>query len=80
MEIEYLTHLVKHPSVTRPSGYVKQLKPISMDEIISLENTYNGGKPFPKALRENIVMYWLTIKVTRQKCRKWHGKIWRTMN
>ena len=52
MEIEYLTHLVKHPSVTRPSGYVSRLKPISMDEIISLENTYNSGTPFPQALRE----------------------------
>ncbi|MEO3408197.1 hypothetical protein AAFN85_30060 [Mucilaginibacter sp. CAU 1740] len=52
MEIEYLNQLNKYPSVTRARGYVKYLKPIAMDEIISLEKTYNGGNPFPKALRE----------------------------
>ncbi|WP_162996624.1 hypothetical protein [Mucilaginibacter celer] len=52
MEIEYLKQLNNCPSVIRPSGYEAKLKPISMDEIISLEKTYNNGNPFPKALRE----------------------------
>ncbi|PWK73717.1 hypothetical protein LX99_04102 [Mucilaginibacter oryzae] len=51
MEIEYLKHLNNHPSASGLGG-LRTLKPISMDEIICLESIYNGGNPFPKALRE----------------------------
>lgn len=53
MEIQYLKILSDHPSVTNKiTGRVSYLEGISMEEILNLENTYNGGHPFPTALRE----------------------------
>lgn len=53
MDIKYLALLSNNAVITSTkTDYVRKLKPISMDEIVTLENTYNGGHPFPKALRE----------------------------
>jgi hypothetical protein len=53
MEITYLTQLNNCPTVKfNGSDYVESLQATPIDEIISLENLYNNGRPFPKALRE----------------------------
>ncbi len=53
MDIKYLTVLYDNPTnKTADSDYVKKLQPIPLEGIISLENTYNNGNPFPVALRE----------------------------
>lgn len=51
MEIKYLKGLNNYLTFQQGS-YFEKLEPTSMDEIISLENLYNGGRPFPTALRE----------------------------
>jgi len=52
MEIQYLKLLSDTPTFKEASGYVKYLESIDEIEIGNLENTYNYGKPFPKALKE----------------------------
>lgn len=53
MDIKYLTVLSNYPTITNANtGYVKTLEPISLDEIVQLEATYNSGNLFPTALRE----------------------------
>jgi hypothetical protein len=52
VQITYLTELNNYPTVKVNSSLIEQLKPTPADEIISLENTYNNGQLFPKALRE----------------------------
>ncbi len=51
MEIEYLKELRDYPSA-HPNKEYKTIKPISLQEITELENLYNEGQTFPKALRE----------------------------
>jgi hypothetical protein len=51
MDITYLTQLNNNPTIS-DHGDVKTLNPISLDEIVSLESTYNNGSQFPAALRE----------------------------
>jgi hypothetical protein len=52
MKIEYLQELENRPFAYSDGKYRAEIKPISLDEIFSLENIYNRGKLFPKALRE----------------------------
>ncbi len=53
MNIKYLTRLNNSPAFqSAGSDYIKTLQPISMDEMTSLENTYNNGRPFPVVLQE----------------------------
>ncbi|WP_419701259.1 hypothetical protein [Mucilaginibacter sp. NFX135] len=51
MTIKYLIQLNNYPSIIG-FAITKTLEPISMEEIISLENSYNNRHPFPIALRE----------------------------
>jgi hypothetical protein len=54
MEIQYLKHLQDNPmrNPHAESKYQFRIKPMSLEEIESLEQKYNNGKQFPKALRE----------------------------
>jgi hypothetical protein len=53
MDIKYLTQLNDNPTVTSPnSSFVKRLQPLSIDQINTLEITYNSGNPFPAVLTE----------------------------
>ena len=53
MDIRYLTQLNDNPTVTLPlSSRVLKLEPLTIDEIIALETTYNAGNAFPAVLRE----------------------------
>ncbi|QTE36063.1 SMI1/KNR4 family protein [Mucilaginibacter gossypii] len=53
MEIKYMKVLNDNLSVTAAYTGVKEaVSPISVEEIIALENKYNGGRLFPAALRE----------------------------
>jgi hypothetical protein len=52
MKIKVLKILKDNPAITSPGGYVRKLDPITMEEIINLEEAYNKGNPFPIALRE----------------------------
>lgn len=54
-EIQYLQKLVDYPVGRDSLGEISSFhhnEPISMDEILQLEATYNNGMPFPLALRE----------------------------
>jgi len=53
MDIKYLKQLNNYPTIKRGNtGYVSVLKPLTEEEIISLESTYSNGNAFPAALRE----------------------------
>ena len=53
MEIEYLKMLRDNPiKVSKVTDYVSEIKGIPLTEIEQLEQTWNNGNPFPKALRE----------------------------
>ncbi|MDB5156986.1 MAG: hypothetical protein JWR50_1693 [Mucilaginibacter sp.] len=53
MDIKYLTSLNNNPSIQEiKGGFVKTLQPITITKINNLEYMYNGGNPFPVALRE----------------------------
>ncbi|GAB3937455.1 hypothetical protein [Mucilaginibacter myungsuensis] len=57
MEIKDLKKLVEHPTFRKEgSDYVKVLEPISVTEVVSLENIYNSGQQFPVALRELLLL------------------------
>jgi hypothetical protein len=51
MNIKYQIELKDNPSIEF-GGAAQTLKPISLEEIISLEQEYNNGHQFPVALRE----------------------------
>jgi len=53
MDIEYLQILIDHPKIKVPNhdSWLYN-EPISITEIECLESKYNGGQPFPVALRE----------------------------
>jgi hypothetical protein len=53
MEIKYLTLLRDNP-IGNPSNpdFLRAIKPISLQEIAQLEQLYNDGGMFPKALKE----------------------------
>jgi len=51
MNIKYLISLSDTPE---RDGFINE--PISLDEIASLERTYNGGVEFPKALKELLLL------------------------
>ncbi|MBB6126533.1 hypothetical protein [Mucilaginibacter lappiensis] len=59
MEIKYQTVLNNNPVIRPTAGDMADgrdhsfvLKPLTIDEIISLETTYNSGNQFPTSLRE----------------------------
>ncbi len=53
MDIRYLQQMSRHRSITDPnSGYVRTIRPLTMEQIEELEQQYNSGRPFPAALRE----------------------------
>jgi len=53
MEIQYLTYLMENPEAYPNSNNFKDtIMPISLQEIEILEQLYNHGNPFPKALKE----------------------------
>jgi hypothetical protein len=53
MKIKYLTVLEQNPSyANKITGFVLNLLPLSDNEIISLQNKYNKGNPFPVVLHE----------------------------
>lgn len=53
MEIKYLLALRDNPvAYPNDTDYKGEVKPISLAEIINLEQLFNGGNQFPKALRE----------------------------
>jgi hypothetical protein len=52
MDIQYLKNLDNNKIVSTPSGGMQKLQPISLDEIVSLEEKYNDKKQFPIVLRE----------------------------
>ena len=58
MEIKYQTALSTNP-IIKPTGQMINglirafvLKPLTIDEIVNLEATYNNGNQFPPSLRE----------------------------
>lgn len=51
MEIKYLAYLRDNPKISRFSNDLIY-EPISLQEIAQLEQLYNNGNPFPKALKE----------------------------
>lgn len=53
MDIKYLTLLRDNP-IGNPSepNFLRAIKPISLQEIAQLEQLYNNGNAFPKALKE----------------------------
>ena len=53
MEIQYLTLLRDNP-IANPStpDFLNAIEPITLQEIAQLEQLYNSGNPFPKALKE----------------------------
>lgn len=53
MDIHFLQHLRDNPSAyPNDTDYKDTIEPISLEEIEHLEQLYNNGIPFPKALRE----------------------------
>jgi hypothetical protein len=53
MDIIYQTTLNNTPSIkSKYSDLIHQLVPLSIDEIVNLETTYNSGNQFPPSLRE----------------------------
>ena len=53
MEIIYLKYLQANPRTLEPTGEMSiPDRPIPLSEIEQLEQLYNNGAPFPKALRE----------------------------
>jgi hypothetical protein len=52
MDIQYLKNLDNNKIVSTPLGGTKKLQPISLEEIVSLEEKYNNKKQFPIVLRE----------------------------
>jgi|GEM_PF-2192051 len=53
MEIKYLIQLSNNPIVTSTlSSRVRKLEPLSTDQVVALEMSYNRGRPFPVVLRE----------------------------
>lgn len=59
MEIKYQTILNNNPVIKPTTGdmadgndYSFVLTPLTIDEIVSLETTYNSGNQFPASLRE----------------------------
>ncbi|MGF7038864.1 hypothetical protein [Mucilaginibacter lappiensis] len=57
MEIKYQTVLNNYPVIKPTIGemagnYSFVLKPLTIDEIVNLEVTYNNGNQFPASLRE----------------------------
>lgn len=53
MDIEFLKVLQNNPNLEiNNSGHFSKIEGISISEIQQLEQTWNGGKEFPKSLRE----------------------------
>jgi len=59
MEIKYQTALNNNPVIRPTTGdfangrnYSFSLKPLTIDDIVNLEATYNSGNQFPPSLRE----------------------------
>lgn len=53
MDINFLQQLRDNPSAyPNDTDFKDTIEPISIEEIESLEQVYNGGNQFPKALRE----------------------------
>lgn len=57
MDIKYLTQLNDHPFIrTESPDVIFTLKPSDEAEIAELESTYNNAAPFPRALKELVLL------------------------
>jgi len=53
MEVKYQILLNNNPRIkSLETDYINKIEPISIEEIMGLENGFNNGQPFPRALRE----------------------------
>lgn len=79
MNIQYLKKLQTNPSLEiNNSGYFSSIKGISETEIKSLEQLYNNENPFPKVLKELLLLAGTNcfvcdygINKTQQELQEW---------